>query len=60
MGTKGREFGVGARIFDTEVTENGVEVAEQKARGRGGTTWVFAQPCSRDGCGAGSFPIGEN
>jgi hypothetical protein len=35
MGTKGREFGVGIRIFYTEVTENEVEVAEQKARGRG-------------------------
>jgi hypothetical protein len=27
MDAKGREFGFGARIFDTEVTENEVELA---------------------------------
>ena len=35
MGMKGREFGVGARIFDTKVTENGVEFTARKAKDRG-------------------------
>jgi hypothetical protein len=50
----GRESGVSAQIFDTEVTENGVEVTEQKATGRGGEIrpGLFALPCSRDGYGA--------
>ena len=60
MDAKEREFGVGARAFDTEVTENGSEVTEQKARGRGYDLGFFALPCSQNGYGAEYFPISEN
>jgi hypothetical protein len=35
MGAKRREFGVGARIIDPEVRENGVELTGQKAKRTG-------------------------
>jgi hypothetical protein len=60
MDAKGREFGIGARIVDTEVMENGTEVTGQMARSTGVRPRLFALPCSRDGYGAGYFPISES